>query len=436
MSDSGTLRSIAWRELFPWLIIFRSFSISLGLTAMLAAMLGALLMPLGWKASSAMFLSQNTLEEDPVMRQIAYKLGNINARSLEGQDLPGASGVLPGSDVHGQVGDWSMTFQHFAMPVRKWFKLHLTVPEFAYFILGGLWSLAVWAFCGGIIVRQAIVKLSVGERISARGTLTHTLSKFLAYFSAPLFPLLLVVLITIPIALVGLLMRLGDVGLFIAALVWILVLIGGAIMAITLIGLLFGWPLMWGAIASERHSDSFDAVSRAYSYVFQRPLHYLFYALVASLFGALCWLLAGALEDLVIYLSWWSASFGADDLRVAQMREAIAARENLEGFDQVIASLFALWEGLVRLVATAFRYSFFWTATAAIYLLLRYDADHTEIDEVFLEDDENPRSLPTLKTDEQGVPQSPVEDSPNVEDDPGEEASPPPTDFDEPEPPR
>jgi len=41
----------------------------------------------------------------------------------------------------------------------------------------------------------------------------------------------------------------------------------------------------------RRRNDSFDALSRSYAYVFQRPLHYLFYALVAAVFGALagCW---------------------------------------------------------------------------------------------------------------------------------------------------
>ena len=33
------------------------------------------------------------------------------------------------------------------------------------------------------------------------------------------------------------------------------------------------------------------AFSRSYSYTFQRPLHYLFYATVAAFFGGFCWLL-------------------------------------------------------------------------------------------------------------------------------------------------
>lgn len=418
MSTSSTLRSISWLELFPWLIIFRSFSISLGLTAMLAALVGALLMPLGWKLSEALFIGPepstmgyDTPGERSNISNLVRRLGDINPRDGAFDSIAGQAGVLPHSRLQGQMGDWSVTFNRFASPVRALFSLQITLREFAYLVCGFLWSLAVWAFCGGIIVRQAVVKLSVDERISLRSTVGHTCSKYLAYLTAPLFPLLVIVLLTIPIALVGLLMRGGDVGAFIAALLWIFVLMAGVAMAITLLGLLFGWPLMWGAIAAEKHSDSFDAVSRAYSYVFQRPLHYLFYAIVASLFGALCWILAEYLEAAVIGLSWWSASFGAGVERVAVLRGAIEHREGVAGFGHTVVTTFVLWEGLVHLIATAFRYSFFWTATAAIYLLLRYDADRTELDEMFLEEEENLRKLPTLSTDDRGVPEPPAEPS-------------------------
>ena len=75
-----------------------------------------------------------------------------------------------------------------------------------------------------------------------------------------------------------LLMR-SDLGLLLAGLVWPLALVGGLLMGIFMLGLVFGWPLMWGAISTEG-TDSFDALSRSYSYVYQRPYHYLFYSIV------------------------------------------------------------------------------------------------------------------------------------------------------------
>ena len=49
-------------------------------------------------------------------------------------------------------------------------------------------------------------------------------------------------------------------------------------------------------------------------------------------------------------------------------------------------------------MATAFGYAFFWTAATAIYLLLRYDVDQSETDEVFVEEEEE-YDVPTAASD-------------------------------------
>jgi hypothetical protein len=67
---------------------------------------------------------------------------------------------------------------------------------------------------------------------------------------------------------------------------------------------------------------------------------------------------------------------------------------------------FGFWVGVVRSIATAFSYSFFWCLATAIYFLLRQDVDQTEFDEVYLEDAEEPYGLP-LKPDKHGVPTVP-----------------------------
>src|SRR5262249_40031106 len=148
-----------------------------------------------------------------------------------------------------------------------------------FLLLCGLWAVAVWALFGGAITRIAAMKLGREESVSTVEALRFARKKWASYFAAPLFPMLGVLLALIPMALAGLLLRL-PVATFLLGLFWPLMLIGGVIMAIFLLGLLFGWPLMWSTISTEGN-DSFDALSRSYSYVFQRPLQYLFYAAVA-----------------------------------------------------------------------------------------------------------------------------------------------------------
>ncbi len=146
-----------------------------------------------------------------------------------------------------------------------------------------------------------MVKLGREERVGLGEAVRHAQARLGAYVGAPLFPIVGVVLVALPIYGLGLLAR-SDGGLFAVGLFWILALFGGLLMAVLLLGLLFGWPLMWGTIGAEERGDVFEAFSRSYSYTFQRPLHYLFYAALATVYGGLAWLLVYHFSEYVIRL--------------------------------------------------------------------------------------------------------------------------------------
>ncbi|MCE9555574.1 MAG: hypothetical protein K8T91_19675, partial [Planctomycetes bacterium] len=225
------------------------------------------------------------------------------------------------------------------------------------------------------------------------------LRHWLDYFTAPLYPLLGVMLLTLLVMVLGVVARI-DVGAFVAAVFWPLALLAGLLMAALLLGLFFGWPLMFSTVSVEGN-DAFDALSRSYAYVFQRPLHYLFYGLVAAVLGTLGYFLVAFFSEAVIHLTTWAASWGSGNARMSV----------LTGFpdptkiasDSYAVSIFAFWHALVRLIAAGFAISYLWSATTAIYLLLRRDVDAAEMDEVQLEQDER-FGLPPLTTDERGVP--------------------------------
>ncbi len=169
-------------------------------------------------------------------------------------------------------------------------------------------------------------------------------------------------------------------------------LVVGLVIVIFLIGLLFGWPLMWPTISAEGR-DSFDALSRSYSYVYQRPLHYLWYALVASVLGVLGAIVVRYFVAAVLYLTAWAVSWGAGNAVLGDMTEAAP----------LAASILAFWTGAVQVVAVGFIYTFFLCAMTVIYFLLRYDVDGTEMDEVFVEEQTDQFGLPPISTDAAGV---------------------------------
>jgi hypothetical protein len=51
-------------------------------------------------------------------------------------------------------------------------------------------------------------------------------------------------------------------------------------------------------------------------------------------------------------------------------------------------SCVALWLGLIFLMVVGFGYSYFWSASTIMYLMMRRKVDDTELDEVYLEEEE------------------------------------------------
>ena len=189
-------------------------------------------------------------------------------------------------------------------------------------------------------------------------------------------------LAAIPVLVLGFIMR-ANVGLLLGGFLWPLALVAGVFMALLLLGVLFGWPLMWATISAEG-TDSFDALSRTYAYLFQRPLHYLFYMVVAGFLGWLGWLLVQNFAAGVVWMGYWAAGWGSGN---DQIQSILGSGEPLGGVGYAGAVLVRFFAGCVKLLAVGYLFSYFWTAAAAIYFLLRRDVDATEMDEVFLDAD-------------------------------------------------
>src|SRR5262249_15580265 len=128
-----------------------------------------------------------------------------------------------------------------------------------------------------------------------------------SFLSAPLLPLAFVLVITILLMIFGWAQMIPAVGeIIVAGLGWPLVLLAGLVMAVILVGLI-GWPMMYATISAEG-SDSFDALSRSYSYVYQKPWHYLWYSAVALAYGAVLVFFVALMGSLVVYLGRWGVT--------------------------------------------------------------------------------------------------------------------------------
>jgi hypothetical protein len=387
--DRGVLRRIAWRELFPWLILLRTFRTATAPTILLAAVLGTILTPVARMAGSYVFL---TSEDREAMRRFGtvdgFPPAPPPAASFATQVPEAVDSYLP--HVPSAIEE---AFYRFVEPFWRLFHLDLPLRHAAYYVFVILWTVAVWAFCGGFITRAAVSRLGPEQDVGPKETVQFVARRYLQYLFAPLYPLLGVGVIALLLMPLGLLMRL-DVGVVLVGVVWIFVVLLGMLATWLLVGLLFGWPLMWPAIGAEREGDAFEAFSRSYAYVYGKPLHYLFYVVVAALFGTLCWAVVNYAATMVVELGFWGASWGSGSERMLQIREIAynspwyVVRGERFGALEAGAALIGLSLLLVRLIVTGFTFSFFFVNASAIYLLLRSDVDGKEMDEVYQPEDE------------------------------------------------
>jgi hypothetical protein len=219
---------------------------------------------------------------------------------------------------------------------------------------------------------------------------------------------------------------------------------------------LISWPMMSSTISAE-DEEALNAVSRSYSYVIQSPWHYLWYGTIALAYGAVVIFFVGFMGSLTVYLAKWGVgqpsnmigftsrdpsylfvyaptSFGWRDLLLegATTKDGgpvvVNGKIDREAYNKFLgrgkyaeeskyawhnwlgATLVSIWLGLFFLLVLGFGYSYFWSASTIIYLLMRKQVDDAELDEVYLEEEDQEEfgaAAPSTPAKPAGPPPSP-----------------------------
>ena len=413
MAENSVAKPVRdWQETFPWLLLFRAARPAMGFRVLLVAALGLVTMIAGWRqcwrmvAPSLDDASGKMVIKDPVMAQLA---GRYHGTSAEGVVPPwpwqiDAAGneLYPQFFGKGALGDYSevpligrffgiaeATATELTFPFQMLFHEELTYRGLAYALVCCGWAIIIWGYFGAIISRLVAVKLTQDETISLKAAGGFARKRCCSYMAAPLLPLLGVFGLGIPIAGLGLISHF-DVGIFVAGLLWPLVLCVGFLMAVLLLGLIFGWPLMFSTISTEG-TDAFDAISRSYAYVFQRPFHYLFYTILITIIGGLGSLVLHGIMNLLVHATTWAFAWGLDPER----KIVLFAGDLNSSFGDWGYHLILFWQGFLQTLLTSFAVAFLFSGMTAVYLLLRRHVDGVELDEVQL-DQEAEYDLPAL----------------------------------------
>lgn len=383
------VHEIQWSEALPWWILFRAAGAAFSPTVILLALVGSLSTWAGWSIADSLRLAGADAAADAILdAELAGGSGLI----IPAPDAPvSAAAILaPSRQAFPAL---QAAFETLPKPVSEILRL-LGIPfrpSATLAQMGGAlarlgWFILVWSIFGTAITRHVALKLIGEDAPGLFGAMLYGARKWVASFNSVAFVLLGIIALSIPGALLGLLMR-TEWGLAVAGAVWPLVLAGAVVLAILAVGLVAGWPLMVAAVGVER-GDSFQAISTAFSYLYQRPLHYAFYGLVALAVAIPALAAAGVFADATSTLALWAASFGMGHDRTARVLEGITAANAAAptaGLPWGIRAL-SFWSRGLESLLGSFGWGYFWSIATAAYLLLRHDVDGTELDEVVIDE--------------------------------------------------
>ena len=255
-------------------------------------------------------------------------------------------------------------------------------------------SILIWAFFGGAICRMAAVQYARDESITMKEALEFAWEKlFGCFFMAPIIPLLLCFAIGLALWVGGLVLRIPWFGDIVGGLLFFLALIGGFLTALVLIGTVGGGSLFWPTIAVEG-SDSFDAISRSFSYVYGRPLRAMWYTFLALVYGSFCWLFVKFVVWLTLASTHLLVGFGSgeklDSLWFSPSFEMLyrMSPDADHGLPRVTAYLIGLWILPIIGIVWAFLASFYFTGSTIIYYLLRRDVDGTDLGDIYVQEEQ------------------------------------------------
>jgi hypothetical protein len=276
-----------------------------------------------------------------------------------------------------------------------WLGWHHTI----FFVIFAAIFLLAWALFGGAISRIAAVHVARDEKISLRQAMNFAVGKLLSFASAPVIPLAIIVVIGLIVAIGSIIGNIPFLGPIVVGALFFIALLAGFVMTLVLLGTAGGFNLMYPTIAVEG-SDSFDAISRSFSYVYARPWRMLFYSLVALAYGAATYLFVRMFIWLTLVLThhfvgmgmvisadngahlldaMWPGPANTGRLAFGSDYQALSAGQSIGAF------FINCWVMLLVSFLGAFALSLYFSANTIIYYLMRSEVDSTELDDVYLE---------------------------------------------------
>jgi len=248
-----------------------------------------------------------------------------------------------------------------------------------------------WGLIGGAISRLAAVDFAKDRRLSVTEAFGFACRKLGSFFWSPLLPLVFIVILLACNALLGAVGRIPGAGPIVVGLGYWLAAVSSFLVLLLAIGGSLGMMYMWPTIAMEG-TDTFDAVSRSFAYLYSRPWKTAWCFLVAWVYGAVCMAFAVVFTVALLYVTQASVAFGLGRPQMSFLNSTALWSRSLAldaGFSEKTGAVLVCTVHLmVWGLLLGFWASFKLSAMTVIYAVIRRDVDGVDMSEVFLPEPE------------------------------------------------
>jgi hypothetical protein len=415
-------RSAVWRRHLPWLRLFDAFRLAIDYRKVLIALAAVLL----WSGGDWL-LSWLPDAPPPAMPRGELPLGGFpdgtagyadatQPRTLwpwEARSLPPAPATRTRVELADAASAPLSTLQRALANGRVilWPVERMTVSAgrivapgirwsaWIHSWLTVLWALTVTAVFGGILSRMAAVETAGQGDAGIQSAGGFSLVRLGRYLLGPLSTVVGLGLFWGLNTVAGLIARIPYLGDGLVSLFWFLPVIAGLFLALIVLGVAAGWPLMFAAVSVD-NTDGYEALSRSYGYIFNRPWYALFLVLLVLLYGSVLLFFVTGMLTLAVDLATGSVETGLGErksrLLLSQVPDHPMFPIGPSPFEPPIPTVsefsqlsVGIWMRLLGSLPAAFVFSYFWVAVTLIYILLRHREDAIPLDEIVRPEERN-----------------------------------------------
>lgn len=265
-----------------------------------------------------------------------------------------------------------------------------------YSVIFLTFTITVVSLCGGAICRCAALEFARREKPGLTESLKFAFEKLAGFIAAPMIPIGIMIAAGTLLVIIGGFGNIPVIGKIIMALSIGFALLLGLFIALFLVGTVIGYHLMFPVIAYEG-SNGFDAISRSFAYVYAHPWCTVFYGLIASFYGVICYLFMRFFVFLLLIITYHLMSIGVFDIenqidvlsRIWAKPELFnLLRENTEitMTSSEAAASFIIQMAVLFVIAmlAAFVVSFYYSGCTIIYALMREKVDKVPTGQVYI----------------------------------------------------